>query len=159
MKGREGRRVRGGQARLQRPLRRWSTIHRRRQHAVHPERGRQARPRRTGRQGRDCAFRQPPVQRRCRLRPVEHPPMAVREGLHRLHHQTAHRNLLPHRHQHVHLDSVEQKARRPQGHDPAHRRFRQARPVEAEPGKQTVRNQRRADRLDHPHLHRRARPR
>ena len=114
-------------------------------------------PHRAGRrQGCDRAFRQPPVQRRRRLRAVEHSPVAVREGLHRLHRETAHRDLLPHWHQHIHLDTVEQETRRTPGHDPAHRRVGQTRPLEKESGKQTVRDQRRANRLDHPHLYRRA---
>ena len=114
MEGRGTVRAGGGILRVQGTFRRGTARHRRRVHAVHPERRREARPRRAGRrQGRDRAVGLPAVQRGRGKRTVEHPPLAVREGLYRLHRETAHGDILPHRHQHVHLDPVEQETREP----------------------------------------------
>jgi hypothetical protein len=62
------------------------------------------------------------VHRRRRQRRIRDPPLRAGERPGRGHHRPAHRHVLQHRDQHLHLDSVQQEARRAQGLGAAHRR-------------------------------------
>ena len=90
-------------------------------HKMRPAAGRR-------RPGRHRHERLAAVQRRRRVRPLQHPPVAAGERPGRGDRRAADQHVLQHRHRHLHLDPRQHQAPRPQGHGPAHRRHRRSGP-------------------------------